>query len=141
MTQLDNSSTDTDLNTFPEESPTMKTVACQVDANPTGDIFGGWLLGQMDLAGALRAYQEVGKRIVTVGVDAMTFKKPVYVGDEVLFFTSVEKTGTTSITIKIDSWAKRADTKKLVKVTEGSYTFVAIDENRKPVPIHDKSDK
>lgn len=120
---------------FPSVTPTMKTVAMQADANPTGDIFGGWLLGQMDLAGALRAYREVGHRIVTVAVDAMTFKKPVYVGDEVMFFTNVQKIGTTSITIKIDSWAKRRDSGECVKVTEGSYTFVAIDDNRNPTPI------
>lgn len=126
---------------FPaDKSPTMKTVATQADANPTGDIFGGWLLGQMDLAGALHAYREVGNRIVTVGVDAMTFKKPVYVGDEVMFFTDVEKIGNTSITIKIYSWARRHGSGDCVKVTEGSYTFVSIDEQRKPQPIVQNKD-
>ena len=124
-----------DTGSIPDIAPTMKTVASEADANPTGDIFGGWLLGQMDLAGALHAYKAVGSRIVTVGVDSMTFKQPVYVGDEVLFFTQVEKIGTTSITIKIDSWAKRHATGNYVKVTQGSYTFVSIDENRNPTAI------
>lgn len=120
---------------FPDTTPTMVTTAMPADANPTGDIFGGWLLGQMDLAGALHAYREVKNRIVTVGVDSMTFKQPVYVGDEVMFFTSVERIGTTSITIRIDSWAKRHESGECVEVTEGLYTFVSIDQNRKPIPI------
>ena len=124
---------------MPDGPPTMKTVASEADANPTGDIFGGWLLGQMDLAGALHAYHKVGNRIVTVGVNSMTFKQPVYVGDEVLFFTQVQRIGTTSITIKIDSWAKRHESGEYIKVTEGSYTFVSIDKNRNPTPIIKKS--
>lgn len=125
----------TEQDEFPSHPPIMQVIARQEDANPTGDIFGGWLLGQMDIAGAKHAFQVANNRIVTVGVNAMTFKKPVFVGDEVFFFTHVENVGHTSVTIKIDSWAKRHKTQKYVKVTQGSYTFVSIDENRKPIPI------
>lgn len=120
-------------------TPVLMTVASQKDANPGGDIFGGWLLGQMDIAGALETYRHVRKRFVTVGVDAMTFKQPVFVGDEVCFFTSVHKIGNTSITIKIESWARRGpnhpQTGNWVKVTEGLYSFVCIDDQHRPTPI------
>lgn len=115
--------------------PSMETTAVLADANPGGDIFGGWLLAQMDLAGAGRAFSFVRGRIVTVGVEAMSFHEPVFVGDDVLFFTEVYKVGNTSITVKIECWAKRKINQNYVQVTEGLYTFVAIGADRKPVSI------
>ncbi|MFA5592010.1 MAG: acyl-CoA thioesterase [Micavibrio sp.] len=118
--------------------PTLKIIPMLPDSNPNGDIFGGWLLSQMDLAGASRAYQYVRGRIVTVGVEAISFHKPVFLGDEVSFYTQISKVGTTSITIKIESWALRhvfGRDCEYIKVTEGLYTYVHIDEKRQPAPI------
>jgi acyl-CoA thioesterase YciA len=118
--------------------PTLKVIPMLPDSNPSKDIFGGWILSQMDLAGASRAYQYVGGRIVTVGVEAMAFHQPVFLGDEVSFYTQISKIGTSSITIKIESWALRhafGRNYKYIKVTEGLYSYVHIDENRKPAPI------
>lgn len=118
--------------------PTLKVIPMLPNSNPNGDIFGGWILSQMDLAGASRAYQYVRGRIVTVGVEAMAFHKPVLLGDQVSFFTKVFKVGQTSITILIESWALRHSfgrNYEYHKVTEGLYTYVHIDENRKPAKI------
>ncbi len=119
--------------------PTLRVIPMLPDSNPNGDIFGGWILSQMDLAGASRAHQYVRGRIVTVGLDAISFHKPVFLGDQVSFYTKVFKTGTTSITIKVESWAMRHTSQKAyeyIKVTEGLYTYVHIDQNRKPAKIH-----
>lgn len=118
--------------------PTLKVIPMLPDSNPNGDIFGGWILSQMDLAGASRAYQHVRGRIVTVGVEAISFHKPVFLGDEVSFYTKVFKVGQTSITIKIESWALRhtyGRNYEYIKVTEGLYTYVHIDDHRKPAKI------
>ena len=118
--------------------PTLKVIPMVPNSNPNGDIFGGWILSQMDLAGASRAYQAVRGRIVTVGVEAMSFHQPVFLGDQVSFYTKVFKIGRSSITIKIDAWALRHTHGRdynYLKVTEGLYTYVHIDQNRQPVPI------
>ncbi len=120
--------------------PTIRTTTTRADANPGGDIFGGWLLGQMDMAGGAKAYAYVGGRIVTVGVEAMSFHQPVFVGDEVSFYTDIVKIGRTSISIRIEAWVRRQSESQAFKVTEGTYTFVAIDENRKPKPISHSSE-
>ena len=105
------------------------------DANPGGDIFGGWLLAQMDLAGGICAFAQVRNRIVTVGVDAMSFHQPVFVGDEVAFYTEVSNLGQTSISVRIEAWAKRKSTDENVYVTDGVYTYVSIGTDRKPQDI------
>ena len=105
------------------------------DSNANGDIFGGWLLAQMDLSGGARAYEYCNGRVVTVGIEAMTFYKPVFIGDEVSFYADVARSGRTSVTIKIESWARRRHTREYIKVTEGLFTFVHIDENRQPAVI------
>lgn len=105
------------------------------DTNANGDIFGGWLLSQMDLAGATAAVEVSHCRVATVGVTAMSFHQPVYVGDVVSFYTEIEQIGNTSVTVKIESWAKRRITQEETKVTEGTFTYVAIDENRRPTPV------
>lgn len=119
--------------------PTLKVIPMLPNSNPNGDIFGGWILSQMDLAGASRAYQQVMGRIVTVGVEAISFHQPIFLGDEVSFYTKVFKVGHSSITIKIESWALRhtyGRNYEYIKVTEGLYTYVHIDENRKPTGIN-----
>lgn len=115
--------------------PALRTFPMPADSNANGDIFGGWLLAQMDLSGAACAYEHVGGRVVTVGIEAMSFHKPVFIGDEVSFYTGVVRTGRTSVTVKIDSWARRRETREYVKVTEGLFTFVHIDRAGQPMEI------
>ena len=105
------------------------------DTNANGDMFGGWLLSQMDLAGSIVAVQKAKTKVATVGVEAMSFHHPVYVGDEVSCYCRIDKIGRTSITVQVDSWARSRLHDTAHKVTEGKFTYVAIDENRKPVPV------
>ena len=106
------------------------------DANPSGDIFGGWIMSQMDIAGASYARHIAKARVVTIAVEAMTFHLPVYVGDEVSCYCETVKIGRTSVAIHIETWVRRdriAD--EVVKVTDAVYTYVAMDENRNPIPV------
>ena len=119
-----------------DKNASIRTVAMPADANPSGDIFGGWIMSQMDIAGASHAASIAKCRVVTVAIEAMTFLLPVYVGDVVSCYCETKRTGKTSISVHIETWVLRnrvAD--KPIKVTEGTYTFVALDENRKPVCI------
>ena len=113
----------------------LRTIAMPADSNPNGDIFGGWLLSQMDLAGAVVAKQTAKGRVATVAVDAMTFHQPVFIGDLVACYCELERVGNTSMTVKVESWAQRMASGEEVLVTEGRYTYVAIDESRKPRPV------
>ncbi len=115
--------------------PSSRAIAMPADANANGDIFGGWLMSQMDLASGSFAAKEAKGRIVTVAVDAMTFHKPVNIGDELSCYCRVEKRGNTSITIHVESWVTRYYSNEEEKVTEGRFTFVAIDSNGHPRPI------
>jgi acyl-CoA thioesterase YciA len=119
----------------PDADPAIRTIAMPADTNPHGDIFGGWLICQMDLAGATVAVRRAGGRVVTVAITAMTFHRPVCVGDEVSCYGSIEKIGTTSITIKIESWARRGTGTTPIKVTEGLFTYVRVDPDGRPQPI------
>lgn len=92
-------------------------------------------MSQMDLAGASRAYERVGQRIVTVAVDKMNFHRPVFVGDEVSFYTDIQKIGKSSISIFVEAWAKHRLKTENRRVAEGVYTFVAIDQHRRPARI------
>jgi acyl-CoA thioesterase YciA len=116
-------------------TPAIRVIAMPADTNSAGDVFGGWLLSHMDLAGASHAFKFLDIRIVTVGIEAMTFHKPVYVGDQVSFYTTIERIGNTSITMKIESWASRRSGGETEKVTEGLFTYVTMGKDRKPVPI------
>jgi acyl-CoA thioesterase YciA len=121
----------------PGLEPAIRTIAMPADTNPHGDIFGGWLLCQMDLAGATIATRHAGGRVVTIAITAMVFHRPVCVGDEMSCYASVSKTGNTSITIKIESWARRArgaDTIP-IKVTEGLFTYVRVDPDGHPQTV------
>ena len=120
--------------------PSLRTLAMPADSNPSGDIFGGWLMSQMDIAGASYARQIAQARVVTVAVEAMTFLLPVFVGDEVSCYCEIDKLGRTSVAVKIETWVRRDRlTDESIKVTEAVYTYVAIDKNRKPqvLPIKD----
>ncbi len=119
----------------PTTEPAIRTVAMPADTNPHGDIFGGWLLCQMDLAGASIATRRAGGRVVTVAITAMAFHRPVCVGDEVTCYGSIEKIGNTSITIKIESWARRGTGMTPIKVTEGLFTYVRVDADGHSQPI------
>jgi acyl-CoA thioesterase YciA len=124
------------MSELPPGQPALRTVAMPADANPNGDIFGGWLLSQMDLAGSVVAYERAGGRIATIAIDAMTFLKPVYVGDLVSCYAEIIRVGTTSIRVKVETFARRREGGTVIKVTEGIVTYVAIDEKgqKRPVP-------
>jgi len=110
----------------------IRTLAVPADTNQNGDIFGGWVLGQMDIAGGIFAAKISKGRGVTVAVDAMTFRKPVYVGDVVCCYADLIRVGTTSITVRVESWVIRRTESNLILVTEGNFTYVAIDEQGRP---------
>jgi acyl-CoA thioesterase YciA len=117
---------------LPRLEPALRTIAMPADANPRGDIFGGWLLAQMDLAGSTVAIRRAQGRVATVAVTSMTFHKPVFIGDELSCFVNIEKIGHTSITVRIESWVRRGVSGEAVKVTEGLFTYVAIGTDRRP---------
>lgn len=119
----------------PRGEPAVRTLAMPADTNPAGDIFGGWLLAQMDIAAGTVAYTRARGRVATVAVDAMSFHAPVFVGDLVSCYAEVVRVGRTSITLQVEVWARRGRTGEEVKVTEGRFTCVAIDDNRRPRPV------
>jgi acyl-CoA thioesterase YciA len=114
----------------------IRTIAMPADTNANGDIFGGWLLSQMDLGGAIYARNLARSRVTTVAIDAMVFLNPVYVGDIVNCHASLVKTGRTSLKIDVEAWVQRAKDGSLVRVTEGSFTYVALDDQGRPHPVH-----
>ncbi|MGB3338729.1 MAG: acyl-CoA thioesterase [Devosia sp.] len=114
--------------TEPHGTLTIRTLAMPADTNPAGDIFGGWVMSQMDIAGAITAVERVRGRVVTVAVEAMTFIAPVKVGDILCVYTSVERVGTTSVTVGMEAWARRNRLADRVKVTEGRFVYVALDD-------------
>ncbi len=119
----------------PRREPSLRAIAMPADSNARGDIFGGWLLSQMDLAGGATAMRRSKGRVATVAITSMSFHSPVFIGDEVSCYTEVVKVGRTSMTIKIESWARRFASEEHVKVTEGLFTYVAIDAERKKRPV------
>ncbi|MEM9027998.1 MAG: acyl-CoA thioesterase [Pseudomonadota bacterium] len=119
----------------PRGELTTRTLAMPADANPSGDIFGGWVLSQMDIAGGIAAGQRSQGRVATVAIDAMSFIRPVYVGDILCVYTDVERVGRTSMTIHLEAWALRKRIGERVKVTDGRFTFVAIDDDGRPREI------
>ena len=118
-----------------DRCPALRTIAMPADANANGDIFGGWMLSQMDLAGSIIAIKTAKTRVATVGIEAMSFEKPVEIGDEISCYCKVDRIGKTSITIHIESWARARLEETARKVTEGKFTYVAIDENKKPISV------
>ena len=122
----------------PEGQPVGRVIAMPADTNPEGDIFGGWLLAQMDLAGSSPAFNLARGRCATVAVDSMVFHQPVSVGDEVSIYATVIRTGRTSIGVRVEAWKRGRGQDQMVRVTEGVFTYVAIDEDRKPRPLPDR---
>ena len=115
---------------------TTRTLAMPADTNPSGDIFGGWVLSQMDMAAGITAGQRAQKRVVTVSVDSMAFIRPVKVGDILGVYTDIEKIGTTSMQIHVEAWVRRDRIGLREKVTEANFKFVALDDDTgKPTPI------
>jgi len=120
----------------PQGQLTLQVVAMPTDTNPAGDVFGGWLLSQMDLAGGIYCRSIAKGRVVTVAINSTQFKMPVFVGDTLSCHVSMERKGRTSMKVHIEAWVNREfDETKKVKVTEGSYTFVKVNSERTPVPI------
>ena len=124
-----------DESTEPKGTLTIRTLAMPSDTNPAGDVFGGWVLSQMDIAGSIAAVERAGGRVATVAVEAMTFIAPVKVGDVLCVYTTIERVGTTSISVGIEAWARRNRLPGRVKVTEGRFIFVCLDENGKKRPV------
>jgi acyl-CoA thioesterase YciA len=122
--------------TLPQREPTIRVAAMPSDANYTGDIFGGWLMGQVDVAGSIPALHRAKGRVATVAVNSFVFKQPIFVGDVVSFYTRIVKVGTTSITVEVEVYAQRDPAKPVcVKVTEATLTYVAVGDDRKPRPV------
>ena len=117
---------------MPTEPPAIRVTAMPGDANPYGDIFGGWVMSQMDQAGGIAGVDRAQGRVVTVAVDAMTFIRPVRVGDVLCVYTRVGHVGRTSMKIEVEAWARRFRTQVREKVTEATFTFVAIDDAGRP---------
>ena len=122
----------TDPDAPPSGSPAIRTIAMPADTNPAGDIFGGWLMSQMDLAGSSVASHTARGRTATVAVDGMKFHRPVKVGDEVSLFASLVRTGRTSMQIHVEAWRRSRDSDTSELVTEATYTFVALDAEGRP---------
>lgn len=118
---------------LPDKHPTLRVIPMPADANHTGDIFGGWIMSQVDLAGSIPAVRLAQGRVATIAVNSFVFRQPVFVGDVVSFYAEVVKVGRTSITVDVEVYSQRRPEKEMcVKVTEATLTYVAVDENRKP---------
>jgi len=113
----------------------IRTLAMPADTNQNGDIFGGWLLSQMDVAGGVFATNTTKTRAVTVAIEAMNFRKPVYVGDLVSVYATLVRVGRTSITVRLEAWVTRRKESQLILVTDGHFTYVSIDDHGRPQPV------
>jgi acyl-CoA thioesterase YciA len=120
---------------WPGDEPIIRTIAMPASTNPEGDIFGGWLLSQMDLAAATVAFRLARGRCATVAIDSMSFLSPVFVGDEVSLFARILNTGRSSVKVFVEAWRRRRDGEEAVRVTQGTFTFVAIDSDRRSRPL------
>lgn len=122
------------------KQPTLRVVPLPADTNVAGDIFGGWIMSQVDIAGSIVAHKRVQGRVTTVAVNAIQFKKPVFVGDVISCYAEIVRVGRTSVTVNVEVFAERYQrsgrwTEECVKVTEATLTYVAIDESRMPREI------
>ena len=121
---------------LPAEEPALRVVPMPADANQHGDIFGGWVMSQVDIAGGIVAARRARGRVATVAVNAFVFKQPVFVGDVVSFYSTITRVGRTSITVDVQVYAQRNPGKMIcVKVTEASLTYVAVGPDRRPVAL------
>lgn len=125
---------------LPKREPTLRVAAMPSDANYTGDIFGGWLMGQVDVAGSIPAVHRARGRVATVAVNSFVFKQPIFIGDVVSFYTRIVRTGTTSITVDVEVYVQRDPANPTChKVTEAQLTYVAVGEDRRPRPLPPES--
>jgi acyl-CoA thioesterase YciA len=121
------------MTTLPEGMPQLRVVPMPADANVHGDVFGGWIMAQVDMAGSLPAVRRANGRVATVAVNSFLFKHPVFVGDLLSFYASVVKVGNTSVTVNVEVYAERMRLQsEVVKVTEATLTYVATGSDRKP---------
>ena len=114
---------------------TLRTLAMPADANAAGDIFGGWVMAQMDLSCGIRAAERARGRVVTAAVKEMAFELPVKIGDTLCIYTDIVKVGRTSITLKVEAWAQRYLSDRMDKVTDALFIMVAMDETGRPKPV------
>lgn len=123
----------------PKGELVIQTIAMPKDTNPNGDIFGGWLMSQMDLGSGILASKIAQRRVVTVAMEGMSFLQPVRVGDTVACYAWVEKIGRTSMTIPVEVWVTRYMTGEQTRVTHGVFIYVAVDAAGKPIPVKRES--
>jgi acyl-CoA thioesterase YciA len=122
--------------TLPQRQPTLRVVAMPSDCSYTGDVFGGWVMAQVDIAGSIPALHRAKGRVATVAVNSFQFKNPLFMGDLVSFYAEIVKVGYTSLTVDVEVYAQRDPSKPVcVKVTEATLTYVAVTEDRKPRPV------
>ena len=114
---------------------TLRTLAMPSDANAAGDIFGGWVMAQMDLACGIRAAERAKGRVVTAAVHEMSFRKPMTIGDTLCIYTHIERVGRTSMTLKVEAWAQRYLSDLMEKVTHADFIMVALDKEGRPKPV------
>ncbi|CAH2786053.1 MAG: Acyl-CoA hydrolase (EC [uncultured Caballeronia sp.] len=123
----------TDQPDLPHKPVALRVVPQPADANVHGDVFGGWIMAQVDIAGLIPASRRANGRVATVAVNSFLFKHPVFVGDLLSFYADIVKTGNTSVTVSVEVWAQRMSlTEEVVKVTEATLTYVATDRDRRP---------
>lgn len=120
----------------PFKEPAIKVIAMPSDTNADGDMFGGWILSMMDLAASIPARKLARNRIVTVAVENIVFHKPVFVGDCLECYAHVEKTGRTSMTVKVETYVEHRENEQKEKITEGRFVMVSIGKDRRPVPLN-----
>lgn len=120
---------------MPRGALTVRIPAMPGDANANGDIFGGWVVAHMDMAAGIRAAERARGRVATVAINTLTFKKPVKIGDTLCVYTSIEKTGRTSVTLSIEAWTQSRTSRAETKVTEGIFVMVSIDDNGKATAL------
>ena len=122
-----------ELTTLPDREPTLRVVAMPSDCNYTGDVFGGWVMAQVDIAGSIPALHRAKGRVATVAVNSFIFKQPLFMGDVVSFYTEIVKVGRTSITVNVEVYAQRNPIKpSCSRVTEATLTYVAVGDDRRP---------
>jgi acyl-CoA thioesterase YciA len=126
---------DTTIQREPHGTLELRTLAMPADANPAGDIFGGWVLSQMDIAAGIAAGKRASGRVATVAIEAMQFHRPVRIGDVLCVYADIARIGRSSMTVKLETWALRDRIGARELVTEGTFTFVALDNDGRPRPV------
>ena len=124
----------------PRGELTTRTIAMPADSNPAGDIFGGWVLSHMDIAAGICAGERAQCRVVTVALDGMHFIRPVKIGDILCVYTEVKRVGNTSLEVHVEAWVQRDRSRRMVKVTQANFTFVALDGDGRPRKVRPLED-